>query len=150
MTGELSAAAITRDLDTAIIGQRVLYYPVTTSTMDAAREAGRGKTADGTVVIAGEQTAARGRIKRGGDWVRTTLETGLDIDSSPPLDLIQLDEALDDLAARDPRAARAVELHYFAGIGAEDTARALEVSESTVFRDLRIAKAYLYRALTGE
>lgn len=64
MKEDLSAAAVTWGLATRVIGQRVLYYPVTTSTMDAAREAGRQKTADGTVVIAGEQTAARGRIKR--------------------------------------------------------------------------------------
>ena len=67
MTDELSVAVITRELGTRIIGRKVLYYPVTTSTMDAAREAGREQTTHGTVVIAEEQTAARGRIKR--TWI---------------------------------------------------------------------------------
>ena len=67
MNEELSAAAVTRNLGTAVIGQKVLYYPVVTSTMDVAREAGQRHTADGTVVIAGEQTAARGRLKR--SWI---------------------------------------------------------------------------------
>ena len=51
-------------LDTEFIGKRILYFPRLPSTMDTARrEAGKGAAA-GTVIIAGEQTAGRGRVKR--------------------------------------------------------------------------------------
>ena len=60
----LSADAISRDLGTRFIGQRVLYYPSLTSTMEIARQAvGQGAT-EGTVIIADEQTAGKGRLKR--------------------------------------------------------------------------------------
>lgn len=60
----LSIDAITDNLMTSFVGQRVLYYPQISSTMDVARrEAGRG-AAEGTVIITGEQTSGKGRIKR--------------------------------------------------------------------------------------
>lgn len=61
---ELSAAAITRGLKTRIIGREVLYYASLPSTMDAAREEALKGAKEGTVVIAGEQTGGRGRLKR--------------------------------------------------------------------------------------
>ncbi len=64
MVKELSAAAITRGLKTSIIGRRVIYLPSVASTMDAARSEALKGAARGTVVIAGEQTGGRGRLKR--------------------------------------------------------------------------------------
>ncbi|MDD5082984.1 MAG: biotin--[acetyl-CoA-carboxylase] ligase [Dehalococcoidales bacterium] len=61
---DLSPASITKDLDTRFIGQRVLYYPSITSTMEVARREVLAGTAEGTIVTADEQTAGRGRIKR--------------------------------------------------------------------------------------
>jgi len=61
---KLSPALITGDLGTHIVGQRVIYYPNLTSTMGAARQEAQLGAAEGTVVIADEQTAGRGRIKR--------------------------------------------------------------------------------------
>lgn len=60
----ISPPLITRGLPTRFIGQRVLYYPRLTSTMDIARREARQKATEGTVVIADEQTAGRGRIQR--------------------------------------------------------------------------------------
>ncbi len=61
----LSAASITDNLETHFIGQRVVYYPRLTSTMEMAkREAVRRGAAEGTVIIADEQTAGKGRLKR--------------------------------------------------------------------------------------
>ncbi|MFH1016520.1 MAG: biotin--[acetyl-CoA-carboxylase] ligase, partial [Chloroflexota bacterium] len=60
----ISPPLITRGLPTRFIGQRVLYYPRLTSTMDIARREARQKAPEGTVVIADEQTAGRGRIQR--------------------------------------------------------------------------------------
>jgi BirA family transcriptional regulator, biotin operon repressor / biotin---[acetyl-CoA-carboxylase] ligase len=60
----LSSGDITKNLRTGIIGCRVLYYPTLISTMDTGREVGREDTPEGTVIVAGEQTAGRGRLKR--------------------------------------------------------------------------------------
>ena len=62
-------------------------------------------------------------------------------------DLLVVDDALDRLAARDGRAAKVVELHYFGGLTYEETAEALDVSAATVDRDLRFARAWLHREL---
>ncbi|MFC1912070.1 biotin--[acetyl-CoA-carboxylase] ligase, partial [Chloroflexota bacterium] len=60
----LSPASITGNLATRFIGQRVLYYPRVTSTMDVARREARQGAAEGTVIIAEEQTAGKGRMRR--------------------------------------------------------------------------------------
>jgi BirA family biotin operon repressor/biotin-[acetyl-CoA-carboxylase] ligase len=61
---ELSAAAIMKGLKTDCIGREVRYYPSLSSTMDAARDEVLKGAKEGTVVIAGEQTGGRGRLKR--------------------------------------------------------------------------------------
>ncbi len=61
---DLSAESISRGLATRFIGRRTLYYGRLPTTMDAARDEARAGAAEGTVVVAGEQTAARGRLKR--------------------------------------------------------------------------------------
>ena len=61
---DLSAASITDGLGTRFVGQRVLYYPRLRTTMDVAGREARNGAPEGTVVIAEEQTAARGRLKR--------------------------------------------------------------------------------------
>lgn len=61
----LSAASITDNLETHFIGQRVIYYPRLTSTMEVAkREVTRRVAAEGTVIVADEQIAGKGRLKR--------------------------------------------------------------------------------------
>ena len=60
----LSPAAITTNLETRFIGQRVIYYPSLTSTMEVAKREARQGAAEGTAIIADEQTAGRGRMKR--------------------------------------------------------------------------------------
>ena len=60
----LSSALITHNLPTHFIGQRVIYYPQLTSTMDVARQEAQQGAAEGTVVIADEQTGGKGRVKR--------------------------------------------------------------------------------------
>ncbi len=64
MIDRLSATLITTGLETGFIGQRVLYYPVLRTTMETARQEALNGAPEGTVVITGEQTAARGRLKR--------------------------------------------------------------------------------------
>ena len=60
----LSPASITSNLGTHFVGQRVIYYPSLTSTMEVARQEAQLGAGEGTVVIADEQTAGRGRMKR--------------------------------------------------------------------------------------
>jgi BirA family biotin operon repressor/biotin-[acetyl-CoA-carboxylase] ligase len=65
MTEEsLSSELITEGLRTRIIGRKLLYYPSVTSTNDLAKRLAEQGEPEGTVVIAGEQTAGRGRLKR--------------------------------------------------------------------------------------
>ena len=60
----LSSAAITDNLETCFIGRRVIYYRQIASTMTEAKQEAQRGVAEGTAVIAGEQTGGRGRIKR--------------------------------------------------------------------------------------
>ncbi len=60
----LSAASITDNLETHFIGKRVIYYPRLTSTMEVAKWEARQGAAEGTVIVADEQTAGKGRLKR--------------------------------------------------------------------------------------
>jgi len=63
------------------------------------------------------------------------------------VDLVDLDAALQKLAAQDPRKERVVELRFFAGLGVQETADVLGVSPDTVMRDWRLARAWLAREL---
>lgn len=86
------------------------------------------------------------RQKRGGG-VRLTLHSGDAIVDGMDLDLVALDEALTELAAKHPRQAKVVELRFLAGLSVEDAAAALEVSPRTVKLDWQMARAWLSRAL---
>lgn len=90
-----------------------------------------------------DHARARARLKRGGPHVDLTLDEHLAAVQERPEEFLALDEALDRLAGVDERKAKVVELHYFGGLTYAEIARALEVSDVTVFRDLRLAKAWL-------
>jgi RNA polymerase sigma factor (sigma-70 family) len=62
--------------------------------------------------------------------------------------LVALDEALNALAAIEPRKSRVVELRFFGGLSVEETAEVLRVSEETILRDWRLAKAWLLREMS--
>jgi RNA polymerase sigma factor (TIGR02999 family) len=95
-----------------------------------------------------DHARARASAKRGGEFKLVTLENDVASGPDQALDLLALDEALRQLATIDERKARAMELHYFGGLSYEDTAKALDVSPATVDRDLRMAKAWLYKQLS--
>jgi RNA polymerase sigma-70 factor, ECF subfamily len=84
----------------------------------------------------------RRSAKRGGDEVMVVFDESTDQVSSAR-DLLALDAALDDLARVHPRQALLVESRYFGGLDVAETATLLEVSEATVLRDWRAAKAWL-------
>ena len=89
-----------------------------------------------------DHARARASLKRGGGAQPVTLDDRLPA-GDPDSEVLDLDEALERLAALDARKARIVELHYFGGLSYEEVARAIEVSPATVDRDLRFAKAWL-------
>lgn len=95
---------------------------------------------------------ARRRLyaKRGGDVQHVPLNDAESQMTEQRADeLIALNEALQELAALDPRKARVVEMRYFGGLSLEETAETLEVSLMTVRRDWRAAKAWLFRRMKG-
>jgi len=98
-----------------------------------------------------DHARARARVKRGGAWNRVGLadepEDGPWDETGGEIDLVQLDRALERLRGRSPRHAQVVECRYFAELSVAETAEALGVSESTVARDWRFAKAWLSKAL---
>lgn len=65
-------------------------------------------------------------------------------------DLVAIDRALEKLTAEDVRKARVVELRFFGGLSMEETAETLGISVRTAHSDWAFARAWLYRALSGE
>lgn len=94
--------------------------------------------------------AARARRfhKRGGGAPMASLDEALTVSNEPPRDLVELDDALNALAALDLRKSQVIEMRYFGGLSVEETADALRVSPGTVMRDWRLAKVWLLRELT--
>ena len=91
---------------------------------------------------------ARGRQKRGGDALLVSLtEAGTAEDRTA--DVVALDEALIGLEKLDPRKCRLVELRFFGGLTAEETAEVLGISLRTVHREWDLARAWLFRQLSG-
>ena len=87
--------------------------------------------------------------KRGGRAFRVSLSDVAELPLERAADVIALDDALNALAAFDPRKSRVVELRYFGGLSLEETAAALDVSVATVRRDWSLARAWLYRELAS-
>jgi RNA polymerase sigma factor (TIGR02999 family) len=87
-------------------------------------------------------------LKRGGGAVRVTLDETAWVTDARSEELLALDEALANLAALDSRKSLVVELRYFGGLTAEETAGFLNLSLRTVEREWNMAKAWLYRALS--
>ncbi len=91
---------------------------------------------------------ARGAQKRGAALRITTLEP--EIAGVPPLELEDLDFALNRLEELDPRQAQIVELRFFGGLTVEETASVIEVSPETVKREWRTARLWLARELNEQ
>ncbi|MBT8484473.1 MAG: sigma-70 family RNA polymerase sigma factor [Phycisphaerales bacterium] len=94
-----------------------------------------------------EQARRKGRVKHGGDRQRQPLEDGCIAIEPEERDLLAVDDAVRRLETRDPRKGQIVNLRYFAGLTAEQTAHALGVSLGTVEREWRFIKAWLQEEL---
>ena len=90
--------------------------------------------------------------RHGGGTPAVPLDEARDVPSAG-VDLVALDDSLKDLAAFAPRQAEALQLSYFGGLNHDEIAVALEISPTTVKRDLKAARIWLLRWLgpgTGE
>jgi len=96
-----------------------------------------------------EHARARRARKRGGDDIHITLTGSLTAPNANPIDVLVIDEALERLQALDARQAQIVELCYFGGLTYPEVGETLGISEATVHRSLRHARAWLRRELAG-
>lgn len=98
----------------------------------------------------------KNRQKRGGDAIQVTLSDLDQLGLSKDTDLEALNEGLEALEAFDPRKARLVELKFFGGLNIDEIAEVLDISQATVGRDWKAARAWLHaflkkhKAETGE
>jgi RNA polymerase sigma factor (TIGR02999 family) len=95
-----------------------------------------------------DHARGRGAEKRGGEVEKVTLDVAIaSPEPSREVDILALDEALDRLKALDGTQAQIVELRFFGGLTIEETADVMETSPSSIKRDFRSAKAWLFREL---
>jgi RNA polymerase sigma factor (TIGR02999 family) len=94
-----------------------------------------------------EAARRRSADKRGGGALAVAFDDGLHADATQADELLALDAALESLARMSPRQAAIVESRFFGGLEVQETAELLGISEATVLRDWRVAKAWLAREL---
>jgi RNA polymerase sigma factor (TIGR02999 family) len=97
-----------------------------------------------------EYARSRAADKRGGGVVRLALDDAIAPSECVDIDLVALDKALHELSEFDSQQSKIVELRFFAGLSIEDTSELLGVSPATVKRDWVTARAWLFRAMTGD
>jgi RNA polymerase sigma factor (TIGR02999 family) len=93
---------------------------------------------------------SRRYLKRGGDAIHVPFEEALFPGREDHPDIVDLDDALNILAVMDQRKTQVVELRFFGGFSVEETAKVLDVSVETVYRDWKLAKVWLVRELSKE
>jgi RNA polymerase sigma factor (TIGR02999 family) len=96
-----------------------------------------------------DHARARHAAKRGGGAPHVPLEEALGVSGERAPDLVAIDDALRELAKIDPRKGRVIELRFFGGLTAEETADVLHISPDSVARDWRLAKMWLMRQIDG-
>jgi len=95
-----------------------------------------------------EHARSRNSVKRGGDAQKISLDEAAVVSGGRAAEVIAVDDALTDLESWDQRKGKIVELRFFGGLSIEETAKVLKVSPTTVQREWRAAKAWLYRAIS--
>ncbi len=96
-----------------------------------------------------DHAKAAKRGKRGGDAIRVTWDEALFSNPKNPPAILDLDNALQALAAQDGRKSNILELIFFGGMTYDEVALALDISPATVHRELSMAKAWVRRELEG-
>jgi RNA polymerase sigma-70 factor (ECF subfamily) len=97
-----------------------------------------------------DRARARNMAKRSGRLARVTLAEHARGAAPREVEVLDLDAALEELAALDPRKARVAELRFFGGLSLEEVGTVLGTSVATTMRDWQAARAWLYRRLTRQ
>lgn len=97
-----------------------------------------------------DHAKSKNRQKRGREFEKIPLDEGIMIGPQADKGILDLDEALQRLAAHDQRKSELIELLFFGGLTYDEAAAALKISPATVHRELTLAKAWLYRELDRE
>ena len=106
-----------------------------------------GAAAEAMRRILVEQARRRRRLKRGGDVETMSLEAAVAIDDQRDEQLVQLDDALNELSEKYPEKAELVKLKFFAGMTTHDAATILGMAPRTAERNWAFARAWLYREM---
>lgn len=94
-----------------------------------------------------DHAKSNNRKKRGGEFQQIPLDEALLVGPQSDKGIVELDGALQRLAAQDQRKSELIELLFFGGLTYDEAASALKISPATVHRELTLAKAWLYREL---
>jgi RNA polymerase sigma-70 factor (ECF subfamily) len=86
--------------------------------------------------------------KRGGNAITLVVDEASAVSKERSLDLLGLDDAINRLAALDPRQSKIVELRFFGGLSIEETAQAVNISAATTKREWATARLWLYNAMS--
>ena len=97
-----------------------------------------------------ENARRKQRQKRGGGWERVDVEQIQLAEPLPSNDLVALDEALTELAQRDPPAAELVQLRFFAGLTQQQATNLLGISRRTADRTWAYARAWLFQKIASD
>jgi RNA polymerase sigma factor (TIGR02999 family) len=135
----LQTTALVNEAYVRLIDQRAVHWQNRAHFFAIAAQAMRRILVD--------YARARRYAKRGGEARQVTLDESAIVSRQRGTELVALDEALTDLAARDSRKSQIVELRFFGGLNIEETAEVMGLSASTVQREWRSAKAWLYQAI---
>ena len=138
----LQPTALVHEAYLRLVDQRQMQWQNRTHFFGAAAQVMRRILVD--------HARQHGAAKRGGAEQRVTLDEGVAFARERDVNLLALDDALNRLAEVDPQMSRLVELRFFGGLSIDDTAQVLGVSEATVTRQWRAAKAWLHRELSKE
>jgi RNA polymerase sigma factor (sigma-70 family) len=88
--------------------------------------------------------------KRSGQWTRITLDENVAQRGLRELEILDLDNALSELAGLDARKSQIAELRFFAGLSLEEAGHVLGISVASVEREWQVARAWLYNRLGGK
>lgn len=135
---------------TALVNEAYLKLAASYAAIPRSRLHFRRLTARAMRQVLVEAARRRNALKRGSGQAFVTLEEGLLAPEATPGELLALDDALERLSKLNERQALMVEYRYFGGLETAEIAELLDISESTVLRDWRAARAWLARELADE
>jgi RNA polymerase sigma factor (TIGR02999 family) len=137
--GTLGATTLLHDAYLAMAGREGTSFPDRNRFMGYAARVMRGLIID--------HARSRHALKRGGQFEITSMKTDVAAAAPEAADLTRISDALDELAAIEPRLARVVDLKFFCGFSFIEIAGMLGVSERTIQRDWEKARIYLHEQL---